>query len=131
VQTELLEKNREVQLKVYAVWFNMMWSDSRDRWPRDVLTDPRVAHFWDEAKVVGRWYEENVTHQGTPGGGRVEWDAYFLYGHDASWGEKAAPVSSWGHPIVGNGDRLRRELRDLLSARPGTPNPTAGQASDR
>ena len=114
VQSELLEKNRSSDLQVYAIWFNMIWSDARAKWPSDALSDPRGVHFWDEQKVVGRWYEKNVTRQGPSGSDRVEWDAYFLYGPQASWGEGPPGLVSWGHPIVAARDRLRQALIDLL-----------------
>jgi hypothetical protein len=120
VQTELLEKHRDAQLNVYAVWFNMMWSDSRDRWPPDVLTDPRVVHFWDEDKLAGRWYEENVTRQ-EPASDRIEWDAYFLHGPDVSWQEDPPELVSWGHPIVSTSERLRTDLYRAL--KPSVPTP--------
>ena len=113
---ELLQKHRDAPLKVYAVWFNMMWSDSRAKWPHDLLTDPRVVHFWDEGKVVGRWYETSVTRQGKAGSDRVEWDAYFLYGPQASWQQELPELLSWGHPIVSTNDRFREDLLRLFQA---------------
>jgi hypothetical protein len=35
---------------------------SRDRWNGDGMTDPRVAHFWDQHKIIGNWFSQNVTH---------------------------------------------------------------------
>jgi len=43
VQREILEKNPNAKLKVYAVWFNMLASDDRSRWPQGLFSDPRVG----------------------------------------------------------------------------------------
>jgi hypothetical protein len=81
-----LSKNADPNLRVYTVWFNMLFGDSRDRWDGDGVTDPRVRHFWDEQKLVGNWYSADVLHrQGTT------WDFYALYGPDA----RTATSSGW------------------------------------
>jgi hypothetical protein len=111
VQTELLEKNPSANLRIYAVWYNMIGSDSRRRWPEDLLTDPRAIHFWDEKKLLGRFY---TSHLGLERADEVLWDAYILYGPQASW-EKAPPaIVSWGNTIVRTRDQLRREVLPLL-----------------
>jgi hypothetical protein len=110
VREEILEKQPEARLKVYAIWFNMIWTDSRSRWPAEILADPRVQHFWDEGRVVGRWYEENVTHRGD----EVEWDAFFVYGPETAWDAKPPQVVTWDRTIVGAKERLREALRQLL-----------------
>jgi hypothetical protein len=43
--------------------------------PEALARCPRVAHFWDEEKLAGRFYGEHVT-----GAGDVEWDAFFSTG---------------------------------------------------
>ena len=90
----------------------MIWTDSRSRWPEHVLADPRVLHFWDEGKVVGRWYEQKVTHRGD----EVEWDAFFLYGPEASWDAKPPLVVTWGRTILSAKERLREAFHQLLEA---------------
>jgi hypothetical protein len=110
VHQEVLRKDREAKLKVYAVWFNMVSTDERSKWPKDVLTDSRVVHFWDEGRVAGRWYEQNVTRRGEP----VEWDAYFLYGPEAAWGEEPPKHVSSGRPIIFSRDRFRDDLSKLM-----------------
>ena len=78
------------------------------------MGDPRVMHFWDEKRLVGRWYETEVTQLGGHGEGRVEWDAYFLYGPDAVWDEKPPQHVSWGRTIVGSREELNRHFDDLI-----------------
>ena len=91
--------------------------------PDDLLSDLRVVHFWDEEKMLGRWYEENVTRIGEPGDDRVEWDAYFLYGVGTTWDEQPPSHVSWGRTIVETREQLRNDLSDVLvSLSSGTKN---------
>ena len=117
MRKEILEKNRSAKLKVYAVWYSMIWTDSRSRWPEEVLADPRVEHFWDEKKNVGRFYETHVTRRGE----EVEWDAMFVYAPGTSWGDTAPAVVGWGRPILKSKDRLRDALGKLLEADRAVP----------
>ena len=84
--------------------------------PDDLLSDPRVIHFWDEEKMVGRWFEQNVTRLGEPGDERVEWDAYFLYGPGETWDEEPPHHASWGRTIVDSREQLRTDLSEMLTS---------------
>ena len=110
MQQEILAKNPSADLRVYAVWFNMLFGDSRSRWDGDGMADPRVVHLWDEQKVVGTWFSANVTHAQ-----RTTWDFYALYGPEAS--DLAAPVSQGG-TIIGRHEQLQTALLPLLGATP-------------
>jgi len=117
VQKELLEKYPSSNLRVYAIWFSMLPIDARSnwRWTGNVLSDRRVSHFWDENKIVGRWFakQENPA-DANPG---IEWDAYFLYGPDAQWEAKPEPLISGGGTVRDQFDELRRKLAPLLTPR--------------
>ena len=112
MQNEILSKNPSADVRVYAVWFNMLDGDSRDRWNGDGMTDPRVVHLWDEKKTVGTWFSQNVTHvRGTT------WDFYALYAPDA--GDLANPSSfgggaQGGGTIIGHHDQLAAAIAALL-----------------
>ena len=91
MQEELLDKHKEADLRVYAVWFSMYGTERRENWPPDALTDRRVVHLWDEEKTVGRWYlrrigsMEDARAAGSAGlAGDVLWDAYEAV-YRASW----------------------------------------------
>lgn len=87
----------------------MFPGDSRGRWPAGLLDDPRVRHWWDEEKKVGRWFGEHPGFGKTEG--RVLWDAYLLFPPDAVWGEDGpAPVASWGATIVETRENLKKQL---------------------
>jgi len=107
VQQEILAKNPASDLRVYTVWFNMLFGDSRDRWDGAGMTDARVRHFWDEQKVVGNWFSASVTHN--PG---TTWDFYALYGADAV---DLAKPTSMGGTIIGRSAQLRTSVEPLLS----------------
>lgn len=117
MQNELLDKVPEADLAVYAVWFEMVGGDSRSRWPEDLLTDPRVMHFWDDRKALGRWYGRHPDYGGSTDA--VVWDAYLLYRSGAAWGDDGpSQLESWGRTIVQTREGLRRDLLSLLEAAP-------------
>lgn len=114
VQNELLAKNPSAKLRVYAIWFNMYRGDERSKWPSDLLTDPRVVHFWDEQKVVGTWYGKHADYLDLSQG-NVLWDAFLLYGADSRWDDKPSHLMSAGRTIVAKREDLRKGLQTLLS----------------
>ncbi|MFN7970951.1 MAG: hypothetical protein U0166_01135 [Acidobacteriota bacterium] len=126
MQKDLLEKNADANIKVYAVWFNMYPGDERSTWPSGLLPDPRVTHFWDESKVVGTWYPAH-SKEGTPGD--VLWDAFLLYPRGVKWADAATTPTTWGRPIVKDRERLATDLPNVLRAAtpssPPKPTPTA------
>ena len=104
----------------------MLASDRIAKWivePDDLLSDPRAMHYWDKGKVVGRYYEERVTQLGDPGDERIEWDAYFLYGPDVTWGEEPPAQISWGRTIVDSRDRLLQDFTALMKSPETTRKP--------
>ena len=60
VQSQILDTHPKANLRVYAIWFNMMGGDDRSKWPAALLTDLRVSHRWDEPKAVGTWYGQRA-----------------------------------------------------------------------
>jgi hypothetical protein len=108
-----LRKNPGTALRVYAVWFDMLYEDSRDRWDGARMVDPRVTHFWDEHKVVGDWVSANVTHAGG-----TTWDFYAVYGPEATWGSAPPPALSQGGTIITRRAQLAAALTPLLGPGP-------------
>jgi len=111
VQTEILQANPTADLKVYVVWYTMYPGDNRSRWDEGVLTDPRVTHLWDEAKLAGRFM---VAHDVVPFPHEIVWDAYLLFGPEADWEEAPKPLVNWGFPVYHNREQLREALEPLL-----------------
>jgi len=108
VHSNVLEANPSSPLKVYVVWFNMLPGDDRARLDTKVLADPRVTNYWDDQKIVGNWYSQQVTHRrGTT------WDAFFLYGPQARWTNAPGPEVSSGGSVIGSRDKLAAGLDQL------------------
>jgi len=125
VQTQLLDKYRQANVRVYAVWFSMMPADSRAKWSPTLLTDSRVIHRWDEPKTIGQWFAPQtpaMRPQLSAGSawsdGEILWDAYLLYGADAKWNERPTELIHWGRTIVAGREGLRQDFDRLFG---GTP----------
>jgi len=111
VQDEILAKNPSANVRVYAVWLNMLSGDSRGQWNGGTLNDTRASHLWDEQKAIGTWFAEAISRQ--PGG--VAWDVYALYGPDARWSQDPPPPVSSGGTIIARREQLRSSITPLLS----------------
>jgi hypothetical protein len=113
VQKEILEKNPTANVHVYAIWFSMLPTDGRSmwRWGGSTLTDSRVAHFWDQQKLVGRWFAE---HENPGEANGIVWDAYYLFGPDAQWDFEPKPLTSSGGTVREKYDELNQKLVPLL-----------------
>ena len=110
VQNEILEKNPSSDIKVYAVWFNMLFTDHRNRWPSKILTDSRVTHLWDQQKLTGTLYAQNTNYPGT-----VAWDIFYVYGREAEWIDVLpGPLVGSGYTIIGKRDILKESITPLL-----------------
>lgn len=107
IRHEILEAFPDAELRVYAVWFAMYPGDNASKWDPDILTDPRVMHFWDEDKNLGRWYSKNHKPSSVR---NIEWDAYFLYDANSTWGQKPTRMISWGRTIM----RMRQKLLETF-----------------
>jgi hypothetical protein len=124
VQTELLEKYPNANLRVYAVWFSMMPADARSKWSSTLLIDGRVSHRWDEGKVVGRWFARRtaaIKSQLAAGSawsdGEILWDAYLLYGADARWDDEPSGLIHWGRTIVAGRGTLKEDFERLFEVK--------------
>lgn len=123
MQTELLDKYPNAKLRVYAVWFNMLTSDARAKWPETLLHDSRVIHRWDEPKALGTWYaaraaslRPSITPGSKWGDGNVLWDSYLLYGADSHWDDTPTHLIHWGRTIVAGRETLKEDFERLFSA---------------
>jgi len=109
VQTHLLDKYPSAQLRVYAVWLPMLWSDDRGMWNGTNMPDIRVTHYWDGDRVIGRWFAKEI--DGYEG---VAWDSYYLYGPDATCDTVPPPLMGSGGTIYGERDTLDMQVNTLL-----------------
>jgi len=109
VQTQLLAQYPSAKLRVYTVWLPMLWGDARKMWNGTTMPDVRVTHFWDGNLLVGQWFAKQV--DGYDG---VSWDAYYLYGPDATWETVPSPIVSSGGTIYGERETLEIQVRTLI-----------------
>jgi hypothetical protein len=96
-----------------VVWLPILATDSRSEVETTLVDDRRVRHFWDGDRVVGRWLADAGV--GEPPSSRVVWDAYYLFGPDAAWNERPAPLAGFGAPVISATGSLETELRELLA----------------
>jgi hypothetical protein len=97
---------------VYVVWLPMLAADSRGEVDEDVLADPRVTQFWDEDRLVGRWLAETGLGEQISAG--VVWDAYYLFGPEATWNERPGPLLGFGAPVIANTGSLENAVATVL-----------------
>ena len=126
MQQALLDGNPNASVRVYAIWFNMVPGDARQRWRSTLLPDARVSQFWADAQSIGRLMAGALPRLATTRApqsididGDVLWDAYLIYGPDVRWdGDQAPPgVISWGSTILLTRATFQRALLNAL-ARP-------------
>jgi hypothetical protein len=120
VRDEILKKNANPDLVVYAVWFKMMPSDDRGAWPDSFVDDPRVIELWDESRVLGSWLasEPQFESKGLVDGG-VMWDTFLLFARESRWERVPTHLVSWGHTIVRERKRLEADLPSALTPMAG------------
>jgi hypothetical protein len=82
----------------------------RARWQPSLLDDPRVQHFWDEEKVVGRWFASHHEVIGVEFEGETLWDVFLVFPREERWEDLPQPLLSWGRPILYERKALRRGL---------------------
>lgn len=97
MRSDVLEKYPSSPVRVYVVWFDMLPGDSRQLVDTRVLNDPRVTNFYDPKKTVGSWFSQHVD-----GENGIVWDAYYLYGPDATWAAEPGPMVSSGRTVIGS-----------------------------
>ena len=109
MQQTVLQQHPSAHLQVYATWLPMLAPDSRSAWDGSVLSDSRVKQYWDEQRIVGQWFAQNVDNYHG-----AAWDAYYLYGPDAKWDAAPVPLVGWGGPIIAQSDKLGAQIVPLL-----------------
>ena len=73
------------------------------------MPDPRVTHFWDAERFAGPWFAKIVN-----GERGYMWDAYVLYGPNATWDQAPRPLLGSGGTIIDVGPELRDKLIPLI-----------------
>jgi hypothetical protein len=112
IQEYVMKRNPKLNLRVYAVWFEMYPGDSPQAFPkaRTFLPDSRVNHYWDQPKDVGRWFVKALPSDYK---GEIQWDAFYLYDKDSVWDDEPSSLLVWGRTILENRQKLRDEITRL------------------
>jgi hypothetical protein len=125
VQEAIVDGYPHADISVSIVWINMLPLDNRAtaRVRAQTMQDPRVRHFSDPRKRVGR-----AIAQSLGGRNKVAWDIYLFYAPGAEWEGAPPPPAWWAHQLTGSSwadaahyhhghdlvERLRRATADLL-----------------
>jgi hypothetical protein len=118
IQEYALKRNPTLDVKVYAIWYEMYPGDSPDDFPaaRQLMPDKRVTHLWDPAKDVGRWFYGFVPSNVR---GDIEWDAFYLFDRTSVWTDKPSALLTSGRTILEERRNLTSKIGELL----GQPQP--------
>lgn len=76
----------------------------------DVMVDQRATHFWDDTQLVS---DDLAAAYGAPG--QLLWDAFYVFGPDASWGAGPPRPLGSGSPVVDHMASLLTLLRPYLT----------------
>ncbi len=112
VREKVLKEYPEEEIEVYAVWFNMVATDRKDKWNPELLNDKRVKHYWDEDRVLGKWITKNFKdgkHLGP-----IDWDSFYLFDKDGKWNESFENVKASGTPIARDAEKLIEGVEKLF-----------------
>jgi hypothetical protein len=109
----VLDKNRSADIRVYAVWFEVLAGDGRSLWSPELLTDERVTHLCDATAEVGRSFGDADEYDRYVRG-PLAWDIFFLYGPDAQWEEVPLPVVASGSTIIARKDWLKESVAQFF-----------------
>jgi hypothetical protein len=104
VRKNILEKYPDEEITVYAVWFDMIATDRKDRWNPTALNDSRVKHYWDEERSLGKWLTQNM--KGIKHLGPIDWDSYYLFDTEATWTDTLNDLKANGTPILDTTEAL-------------------------
>ncbi len=113
VQTQLLERDPDANVRVFAVWLNPYGRPpARGSWDESILPDERVTHVWDPERVVGLWLgrSANVPLRYP---GDVVWDAWLVFGREGEWTPKPRHLVGFGWTVIGTRDELARKLKEV------------------
>lgn len=109
-----MEKNPEADLRVYAIWIDVLLDGDLQGFASNPLEDPRVQNIPDPRFDIGEWFPQQKDYRDVVRG-VLAWDIYFLYGPEAEWRDVPTPLLSSGSTISGKRDRLHEAILPLLS----------------
>ena len=108
MQTQILSRYPDAELRVYVVWLPVLPLDARFD-VADLLVDRRATHFWDNEQLVS---DDLASAYGTPG--QLVWDAFLVFGPDAAWDDRPPEPLGRRSPVVEYMATLKSLLRPYL-----------------
>jgi hypothetical protein len=110
---------------VFVVWFRMYPGDEESRWPATLFKDARVQQRWDEPKIAGKWFLDNLRDlrpaRGVSGKfpqrDDAMWDTWMLFDRKAAWAARPDGLVSWGYPIMETRGQLQDDLESIAGTR--------------
>ena len=109
VQTQVLDRHPEIDLKVYVVWNRRSEGGGPLPGPVELEPDDRIIQYWDTQQLAGQWFASNH------GSGALVHDAYYLFGPEARWDhELPVLLSTAEDDDFLSGIPLRRALEALF-----------------
>ena len=108
MQSQILRRYPNADLRVYVVWLPVMPLDAR--FPvADLLVDRRATHYWDNERRVSDALGDAY---GSPG--QLVWDAFFVFGPHATWNDGPPRPLESGSPVVEHVAMLKSALNPYL-----------------
>ena len=107
MREEVLEAAPASPLRVLVVWSPNVPGDFRGSVDRRLLADRRVTNFWDAEAGTDEWFAARA------GAETITWDAFYLYGAEASWSSGLGRPLAHGSPVYDRKDELHAALRRL------------------
>ena len=125
MRDDVLDAHPDLDIRVLAIWVPVIKTDNREAAVRatSVLDDPRVTQFYDPRLRTSRWFKSNVVDKIKRLGSKrvfgsgITWDAFFLYGANATWNQRPKSHLTAGATVVAEFDRLTTEIEKLADAR--------------
>lgn len=108
MQTQILQRYPDADLRVYVVWLPVMPLDARFD-VADLLVDGRATHFWDNERLVSDALDDAY---GSPR--QLVWDAFFVFSPEATWGDRPPTPLGRRSPVVEYTATLKSLLRPYL-----------------
>ena len=106
-----MDENPKANIQVYAVGFNMLPNEARQRVVLNLIPDLKTTQLSDEQRLAARFFAENEGFNF----GQIAYDVYYLYCMGAEWDLNPAPLVSSEYTILGKKNQLRDDINGLLS----------------
>lgn len=105
LQAEWLAKHPNDDVAVFVVWSDQLGATPKHAAEAaELMPDPRVRHYWDSDRLLGRAYQGSLEANGeTHGLDAPAWDVWLLFDADARWGTEGPPRPVWWEHQLGGG----------------------------